>query len=312
MAGLSTVYSIGQMQMTDYQNRQAQQSQQNGTNNTTTQEPIKDHTPDPNGTASAPNDTIGGGVGHDNIHRGGGVGDDVISHGGSGDDVIYGGSGDDVIYGGSGSDNIHLSGMSTIFSIGQMQMVDYQNSQEISQNMSENAPRMDMNDYLEMKDSMPTEGAGGMTSVYAIGQMQMVDYQNAQSLYHMADSGLLDEGAIQDMLDSGEFEGTMYAQVAEQILNGDTEGLASWNFQDARDHQRPEVPSGSTGGGMGMSTIFSIGQMQMVDYQYAQDLDKMARNGLIDIDALQERYDEGTLSPMSIHVAEHILNGDEE
>ncbi len=264
MAGLTSVFAVGQMQMTDYQNRQSQQSQQSGTKNTNT-------TQDLDSALSL-------------------IRKDVPAQGGN---------------------------ISAVFSIAQMQMVDYQNAQDISKNISEKAPQMDMNDYLELKDKMPVGGGNSTASVFSVAQMQMVDYQNAQSLYRMADTGLLDQESMQQMLDSGEFEGTVYAQVAEQILNGDTEALEAWNFQDAeRDLPAPtgNIPltgNKTVGGSGALSSVFSIARMQMVDYQNSSDLDKMARNGLIDTQALQERYDNGDLTGMYNATAARILAGEE-
>ena len=199
-----------------------------------------------------------------------------------------GGEGDDtMISGGAGSDTISHApgGLSTAFSVAQMQMTDYQNGQAVQEQILASTVH-DPQQYDAIVEELAANGIEITTEADQKGD----DIASCQAMIAAASTGMLDYDALAASLEEAG-EGSLSAYIGEKLLEAHNSGtpLNEIDFGSemlnplSADSVATDAQPGAAGG---VSTAFSVGRMQMIDYQNSQGLIEAVQRGLIDMDAL--------------------------
>ncbi len=168
----------------------------------------------------------------------------------------------------------------------QMYMTDYQTSQAIVQNMQRNSLR-DKEGYDETVEELKSQGVEITTDE----EQQAEDLQSTEAILAAASAGVLDYDALRASLEEAG-EGSLSAYVSEKLLAAHDAGIPveEIDFGSERLHTTDPIynlPEAQQGGMMGgTQNAYSTFQMYMTDQQESQGLLQAAQLGIVDQNAL--------------------------
>ncbi|MDO5297318.1 MAG: calcium-binding protein [bacterium] len=220
----------------------------------------------------------------------------------------------DAIYGGEGTDKLSpmLGGgmMSTAFSVAQMQMTDYQNGQKVQEQIAYSTVQ-----GSEHYDAIVNELAANGIEISTEAEQQVDDIEASQAMLAAASTGMLDYGALESSLEEAG-EGSLSAYIGEKLLEAHNNGTPLNEIDFGTELLNPMSADSvaadqSQPRGGGISSAFSVGRMQMIDYQNSQGLVEAAQRGLIDMDTLNAVAQEapGLTGEAMAYIAEVEANG---